>query len=90
MNEILRFMQKRDEQMDDCTDGLTDGRTHIRKVFYNLPTTAFGRRQEINILRKKMAILYRCVTQGLHCSFYLLIFCIDINRDVSALLFTIL
>ena len=37
MNEILRFMQKRDE------------RTHIRKVFYNLPTTAFARRREIKI-----------------------------------------
>ena len=35
MNEILRFMQKRDER--------TDG----RKAFYNLPTSAFGRRREI-------------------------------------------
>ena len=35
MNEILRFMQKRDEW------------THIRKAFYNLPTMAFGRRREI-------------------------------------------
>ena len=33
MNEILRFMQKRDER--------TDG----RKAFYNLPTTAFGWRE---------------------------------------------
>ena len=39
MNEILRFMQKRDEQMDR--------RTHVRKAFYNLPTTAFGCRREI-------------------------------------------
>ena len=39
MNEILRFMQKRDEQ--------TYGRTDVRKAFYNLPTTAFGRRREI-------------------------------------------
>ena len=35
MNEILRFMQKR------------DARTDVRKAFYNLPTTAFGLRQEI-------------------------------------------
>ena len=35
MNEILRFVQKRDER--------TDG----RKAFYNLPTTAFGRREII-------------------------------------------
>ena len=37
MNEILRFMQKRDE------------RTDIRKVFYNLPTSAFGHRREIKM-----------------------------------------
>ena len=35
MNEILRFMQKHDR------------RTHGRKAFYNLPTTAFGHRREI-------------------------------------------
>ena len=26
---------------------MTNGRTDVRKAFYNLPTTAFGRRQEI-------------------------------------------
>ena len=41
MNEILRFMQKRDER--------TDGRTDVQKAFYNLPTTAFGHRREIKI-----------------------------------------
>ena len=40
-------MQKRDERMD----ALTDARTHLRKAFYNLPTTAFGRRRQI----KRMA-----------------------------------
>ena len=39
MNEILRFMQKRDER--------TDRRTDVRKAFYNLPTSAFGRMREI-------------------------------------------
>ena len=42
MNEILTFMQKRDER--------TDRRS--RKEFYNLPTTAFGHRQELT--RKEM------------------------------------
>ena len=39
MNEILKFMQKRDER--------TDARTHVWKAFYNLLTTAFSRRWEI-------------------------------------------
>ena len=37
MNEILKFMQKRDE------------RTDRQKAFYNLPTMAFGFRREIKI-----------------------------------------
>ena len=37
MNEILKFMQKCDEGMDE------------RKAFYNLPTTAFNRRWEIKM-----------------------------------------
>ena len=41
MNEILRFMQKRDER--------TDGQTDVRKAFYNLPTSAFGRSREIKM-----------------------------------------
>ena len=28
-------------------NGRTDGRTYVQKAFYNLPTTAFGRRREI-------------------------------------------
>ena len=28
-------------------DGRTDGRTDVRKAFYNLPSSAFGRRREI-------------------------------------------
>ena len=40
MNEILRFMQKHDE------------RTDARKAFYNLTTTAFGRRREITNFSK--------------------------------------
>ena len=49
MNEILRFMQKGHKR----TDGRMHTRMHIRKAFYNLPTTAFGRRREI----KKLYIL---------------------------------
>ena len=36
-------MQKRDEQ----TDARTHKHTHVQKAFYNLPTMAFGHRQEI-------------------------------------------
>ena len=31
------------------TDAHTDGRTHGRKAFYNLPTTAFSHRREIKM-----------------------------------------
>ena len=48
MNEILRFMQKRDER--------TDGRTYVRKAFYNLPTTAFGRREIIIVDHTKWVL----------------------------------
>ena len=43
--------------MDRWMDGWTDGRTHVRKAFYNLPTTAFGRRREItNVCRMQIAV----------------------------------
>ena len=40
------FINERDIKVFVKT-GRTDGLTHVRKVFYNLPTTAFGRRREI-------------------------------------------
>ena len=58
MNEILRFMLKRDK--------LTDGRTHVQKAFYNLPTTAFGRRWEIitcDVNSQLSYVLYILCTQ---------------------------
>ena len=61
MNEILRFMQKHDER----TDRRTDGRTDVRKAFYNLPTSAFGRRREI-IMTQHITPKHKRFKQSLH------------------------
>ena len=67
-------MQKRDERMDR--------RTHVRKVFYNFPTTAFGRRQEIirDIVKRESSKEYVCIAE-------LLVYCrrMEVRRNDNEL-----